>query len=119
MIDEINKWFNLAERDFLSAKKNFKKKIYYVSAFLCQQSVEKGLKALYIKKFQKLLKIHDLVKLAKKVEANIEILEICAELNPIYIETRYPDVPTSYNKEDIKKLLNNTEKVLKWIKMNL
>ena len=53
MIDEINKWFNLAERDFSSAKKNFKKKIYYVSAFLCQQSVEKGLKALYIKKYQR------------------------------------------------------------------
>ena len=119
MIDEITKWFNLAERDFVSAKTNFKKKIYYVSAFLCQQSVEKGLKALYIKKYQKLLKIHDLVKLAKKIGADIKILEICAELNPVYIETRYPDVPTSYSKVDIKKLLKDTEKVLKWIKMNL
>jgi len=65
------------------------------------------------------LKIHDLVKLAKKIDANIEILDICAELNPVYIETRYPDAPTSYNKEDIKKLLKDTEKVLNWIKMNL
>jgi len=55
MNDEINKWFNLAERDFSSSKKNFKKKIYYISAFLCQQSVEKGLKALYIKKISKVL----------------------------------------------------------------
>ncbi|TFG23804.1 MAG: HEPN domain-containing protein [Promethearchaeota archaeon] len=119
MIDEINKWFILAERDFISAKKNFKKRIYYVSAFLCQQSIEKALKALYIKKYQKLLKIHDLVKLAKKVGADINILDICAELNPIYIETRYPDVPTSYNKVDLKKLLKDTEKVLIWIKTNL
>lgn len=119
MIDEINKWFNLAERDFFSAKKIFKKKIYYVSAFLCQQSVEKGLKALYIKKYQKLLKIHDLVKLAKKIGADIEILDVCAKLNPVYLETRYPDVPSSYNKEDIKMLLIDTEKVLKWIKTNL
>ena len=71
MIEEINKWFNLAERDLVSAKKNFKKKIYYVSAFLCQQSVERGLKALYIKKYKELLKIHDLVKLAKKIDANL------------------------------------------------
>lgn len=77
------------------------------------------MKALYIKKYQKLLRIHDLVKLAKKIGANFEILNICAELNPIYIETRYPDVPTSYNKEDVKKILKNTEKVLKWIKTNL
>jgi HEPN domain-containing protein len=41
------------------------------------------------------------------------------KLNPIYIEIRYPDVPSSYNKEDIKELLKDTEKVLKWIKMNL
>ena len=119
MIDEISKWFNLAERDFSSAKKNFKKKIYYVSAFLCQQSVEKGLKALYIKKYQKLLKIHDLVKLAKNIGADMEILDMCVKLNPIYIETRYPDVPSSYNKKDMKELLKDTEKVLKWIKTNL
>lgn len=65
------------------------------------------------------MKIHDLVKLAKNIGADIEILDICVKLNPIYIETRYPDVPSSYNKEDIKELLKETEKVLKWIKTNL
>ncbi len=81
--------------------------------------MKKGLKALYIKKYKKLFKIHDLVKLAKKVGADVEILDICAELNPVYIETRYPDVPTSYSKVDIKKLLKDTEKALIWIKTNL
>ncbi|HDZ17810.1 MAG TPA: HEPN domain-containing protein [archaeon] len=74
MIDEVNKWLNLAERDFFSAK---------------------------------------------KIGADIGILDVCANLNPVYIEARYPDVPTSYKKEEIKKLLKNTEKVLKWIKTNL
>jgi len=90
-----------------------------VAAFLCQQSVEKGLKALYIKKYQKLLKIHDLVELAKKIGAEFEVLDLCSKLNPAYIETRYPDVPKSYNKENIKELLKDAEKVLKWIKKSL
>lgn len=119
MIDEIQKWFNLAEKDFISAKKVFKKKVYYVSAFLCQQSVEKGLKALYIKKFKKLLRIHDLVELGKKINADIEILDVCAKLNPVYIETRYPDVSISYTKNDIREVLKDTEKVIEWIKKNL
>lgn len=94
-------------------------KIYYISAFLCQQSVEKGLKALYIKKYNKLWKIHDLIELAKKVDANSEIFDVCAKLNSAYIETRYPDVPISYTKKEIMELLDNIEKVLKWIKENL
>ena len=99
MSDEVKKWFNLAENDFKSAKKNFKMKIYYISAFLCQQSIEKGLKALYIKKYNKLWKIHDLIELAKKVDANSEIIDVCAKLNSTSIETRYPDVPVSYAKK--------------------
>lgn len=65
------------------------------------------------------MRIHDLVTLAKKINAPTEILDICIKLNPVYIDTRYPDVPRSYNKKEVKELINDTERVLKWIKQNL
>jgi len=61
MIPEVEKWWKQAKRDLKSAKNSFKSKDYYVSSLLAQQTVEKALKALYIKKFNELIKTHDLV----------------------------------------------------------
>lgn len=81
-----------AEKDYEAAKRNFDIKQYYLVAFLCQQAVEKALKALYIKKYKRLLKVHDLVLLARKVDAPSEIQDLCKSLNSYYIETRYPGI---------------------------
>ena len=48
-MDEANRWIAKAERDLNAAKINFDNKLFEVSAFLCQQSVEKALKALQLK----------------------------------------------------------------------
>ena len=49
MRKEIENWWLQAEDDFDSAEKNFTIKKYHLVVFLCQQAVEKGLKALYLK----------------------------------------------------------------------
>ncbi len=88
---EIKLWLKQAQRDFISAKHNFSSKDYYVSALLCQQAAEKALKYLYLRQNPKLVRIHDLVKLAKLVNAPDEIIFKCAEINPVYTEVRYPE----------------------------
>lgn len=71
-------------------------KVYYASAFYSQQSAEKILKAICIKQFNELIKVHDLVFLAKKVDAPQNIVENCKILSKVYIQSRYPgDVTAS------------------------
>ena len=84
---------------------------------------EKALKALLLKKGHKLIKTHDLVLLSRKLSAPEDIVQICKELTPVYVETRYPDLgETGFKeftskeaKEDIKKM----NKITKWAKKNL
>ena len=124
MKEIADNWIMQAESDLSSAKYNFKGRKYDVAAYLCQQSVEKGLKALYIKKNNELIKIHDLVKLGSLVNAPKQIIAICNDLNPIYTEDRYPDfsdvIPAKkFAEKDIKQFLKKAEKVIRWIKRNL
>jgi HEPN domain-containing protein len=120
MKKEILIWLKQAERDFKSAKNSLSSGDYYVSALLSQQAVEKALKFLFIKKNGQLLKIHDLVKLARDVSAPLEIIKSCAEINPVYIEIRYPDgdeLPADkINKSEAVRIISLTEEILKWIK---
>jgi HEPN domain-containing protein len=67
MADERN-WLNRAEHDLKTSKVNLEQKIYDAAAFYCQQSVEKALKALYIKQHSELVKAHDLNFLGRKVD---------------------------------------------------
>ena len=53
MKEEIKRWTNQAYADLKSAKHSLKSKDYYLSAFMCQQAVEKILKAFYLKKYGK------------------------------------------------------------------
>ncbi len=69
MRKEVENWWKQANRDLLSAENAFKSKDYYVAAFLCQQSVEKGLKALYIKKRKESPgAVHSLIYLGKNTK---------------------------------------------------
>jgi HEPN domain-containing protein len=85
---EYKIWLQQANRDLEVAHRNHNNKDYYVVAFFCQQSVEK---ALYLRKFRKLLKIHDLVKLAREVHAPGNIIKFCSRITPVYMEVRYPE----------------------------
>jgi len=124
MKPEVEKWWKQAERDLKSAKNSFKSKDYYVSSLLAQQSVEKALKALYIKKFNELIKTHDLVFLANKIKLAEELIELCDKLSKVYIETRYPDasgrLPSeTFSKEDSLNHINIAEEIIKWIKKEI
>ena len=124
MKEEVKKWWRLAKDDLKSARVNFKSKQYYVCAFLCQQTVEKALKSALIKKAGKLLKIHDLVILGKKVNLPEDLLEKCDKLNGVYIDTRYGDVggklpSQKFTKSVSSALLKTAKEVVKWLEKNI
>lgn len=119
-MEEVKSWIKKAEEDFETAQYNLDGNKIEPGLFFLQQSAEKALKALYIKKFKKLIKVHDLVLLAKKLNAPKEIVEFCKKLTPAYQYTRYPDVSLT---EDIAELtpilLNHCKEILKWVKKNI
>ena len=54
MKEEVKRWWNKAKDDLEKAKILFENKKYDGTVFFCQQSVEKGLKALSLKEKNKL-----------------------------------------------------------------
>ncbi|MBI3035898.1 HEPN domain-containing protein [Candidatus Woesearchaeota archaeon] len=119
MKQEVKRWMKQANEELDTAKINFEAKKYFSAAFWCQQSVEKAFKALLIYKTNKFPKIHDLTKLAKLNEAPLNILELCAKINPAYTVSRYPDSPKKYTRKECKQIISYCQEVLKWIKKNL
>ncbi len=116
---EPKEWMEKAEHDLNTAKINFRENVFDAAAFFCQQAVEKALKALYIKRFRKLFKTHDLYFLGKKVEVPKHLLDICDEISSFYIETRYPDTYAKFEKTSVQEAIRKSEKVLKWAKEKL
>lgn len=117
---DIKVWWEQAARDYISAMNSFNSRDYYVCAILCQQAAEKALKYLLLWKRKELLRIHDMVKLARVVDAPIDIIQICAEISPVYAEVRYPEgseLPASkVNKQEAEHILKQSRKVLQWVK---
>ena len=108
MRNETVLWWKQSEKDFDAAKKNFTIKEYYLVAFLCQQSVEKALKAVYIEKLKTNPgPIHSLIMLATTVKLPEEYFTILRKLSVDFISTRYPyavsGVPYEMYDENIAK----------------
>jgi len=117
MKPEVKEWMNRAEHDLETATYNLKGDRIDAAAFFCQQAVEKALKAIYIKKFGKLIKTHDLSMLGEKVNLPDNLLELCDELIPFYIETRYPGVyENTCEIDEVEEMINKSEELIKWVK---
>ena len=92
----LSEWIKVAEDDLDTASFCYNGKRYLWTIFMCQQAIEKILKALYINTYDKVPpKKHDLIELA----GHANIFEDCSEetkdlfrrLTRYYIKTRYPE----------------------------
>lgn len=85
---EVERLLLQPRRDLANAEKILSTEAYEVVAFLCQQSVEKGLKALYThKRRSRSPATHSLIELAMDLSAP----KALATINPDYVTSRYPD----------------------------
>lgn len=120
MRKEIKNWWEQAKRDLKSAHNSYNSNDFYIASFLSQQAIEKGLKALYLKKKNFVKKIHNIVTLAKELKLPINLIEDCDKVNPVYTDTRYPDAKVGlpserYTKERSKEDIEIAERILKWL----
>lgn len=126
--DKIKYWVDLSEYDLTTAKAMLKTRRFLYVGFMCHQSLEKLLKAAFIKSNSSSPPFtHSLIDLAKRAsiydEFTSEQKDFIDYMQPLNIQARYPT-----NKEKIFKTLSNkkceeiikeTKRLSKWIKMKL
>ncbi|MBS3166256.1 HEPN domain-containing protein [Candidatus Woesearchaeota archaeon] len=117
---EVKRWWEQARQDLGTAHYLFEGKKFKEASFFCQQAAEKSLKAVLIKKEKKIIKIHDLVKLAQLVHLDPLLLPDCKQLTFVYIDARYPDTGQAhYSQEESNNDLERAARILKWAEKNI
>lgn len=124
MREEVKNWWKQSAADLRSAKNMLNSGDYYFSAFASQQAVEKALKALLLKEKSELIKTHSILKIAKLLNFPNELLVKISKLEPVYQETRYPDVSSKipseeFEEKDANEFLNIAAEVLECIKKKI
>lgn len=125
MNDIIGRWFAQAKRDFASAKNSFASKDYYIAVFLCQQAVEKALKA-QIMQAKRISDVesHSLIYLAKLANLPKQFYPLMRELTPQYTLTRYPGATEEppfelFDEKKAKEFIEKSQEVISWISRQL
>ena len=120
MRKEVQNWWKQAQHDVNTAEYLLDGKRYKEASFFCQQAAEKGLKAVLIHKTGKLIKIHDLVKLAKMTGIEKSFLDDCEKLSSVYIDARYPDTGSEeYSREETSLDVGRAKRILQWATKNI
>ena len=128
MSDKISYWIELSDYDIDTANAMLTSKRYLYVGFMAHQSVEKILKAYYVKICAKTAPFsHSLSYLAKKSKIYEEFSEKQKQfidlLEPLNIECRYPShkeqLLKSLTDERCKEIFDNSKQLQQWIKQKL
>lgn len=120
----VRKWLERARYDLDTAKAMLNTRRYLYVAFMCQQSLEKILKAIIIEKGGEVLRTHNLVRLAEMAGVypfmTIEFKDFLTDLTPYAVVSRYGDYKRKLseiiNKKMAIKYLDKTEEIFKWLR---
>jgi len=123
--NKVKYWIEISEEDLETAEILFTKDKYLYAGYFLQQSVEKILKAYYqMTKNDLPPRTHNLVYLTEVTGLINELTDgkenILYTLNPLNLETRYPEyrekILKSLTKVRLNKILDETKEFHKWIK---
>jgi|GEM_PF-92771 len=130
MNENVKYWLDIADYDIETARAMLKTGRYLYVGFMCHQTIEKALKAVVARdcaEGEMPPKTHDLTKLA--IQSNLldlmseEQKNFIEDLNPLNIESRYPEyknqIAAGLTKEICAELIKGTEELLCWIKEQL
>lgn len=125
--DRSDYWMEQAVYDLETAKAMQQTGRYLYVGFMCQQTVEKALKAVIAKTGVFPPKIHDLLRLAELGRLGDSLSDdqnrLLDELHPLSIESRYPShkemLMKTLNKSTCAHYITRTEMMLQWIKGKL
>ncbi len=124
----IDNWLALAEYDLETSKAMLLSGRYIYVAFTSQQSIEKILKAHYVKENKTTPPYtHNLKKLVSELsffsELSPEQITFVEYVNTYYIESRYTDelneIAKSLKKKNATELFEQTKKLFQWLKKKL
>jgi len=106
MTKTIREWVDIAEYDLQTAEAMFKAKRYLYVAFMCQQALEKILKAIFVQMKKEIPpRTHNLLYLLDTLGLNLDEKDksLLAYLNMFYLESRYPGERNRLAKEMDRK----------------
>ncbi len=118
-------WIEKAERDLEVAKFLFSESDFTDTAgFQLHQAAEKSLKAFLLFHKNEYPLTHNLIHLINQCgiynEDILDYIDECERINGYYIEARYPaDMPINYPKDEIRKSIEMTEFLMKYIRNNI
>ena len=125
-VEHSEEWFKQAYYDIASAKAMFDSGKYIYCVFMCHLSIEKALKALYMKVLEENPpKTHSLVYLAHrtKLKLPLQFREFLESLDEVSVPTRYPDeldkLLKDYGKNKTRGIFVKTKEALSWIEKEL
>jgi HEPN domain-containing protein len=122
---EADRWWRQALEDLDTAEKNFDLRKFYVTAFYCQQAVEKAMKALFLEKKREIPpKTHNLLELAEGVSAPESLASGLRRLNVAYSTSRYPDAANglprdAFDPSIARELIDCAQRTIEWVKREL
>jgi HEPN domain-containing protein len=119
----VSHWLERSEYDLETAKAMLDAKRYLYVAYMCQQAIEKLLKAIIAQHGKENLPIHNLNRLAELAELRSELtgeqVDLMAELTAYNIEARYGDYKESLsevvNIQRAKTLYDQTQELFQWL----
>jgi len=124
MSEEFNLWQSKARESLDDAAASLKNHRYSLTAWCCQQALEKLLKAAVIKqKNQRPRKIHDLLPLLR--ESGLAVTDKnaaeIAKISKFYFLVRYPDLNKKFfaTPQVAKTTLEKTREIFLWIEKKL
>jgi HEPN domain-containing protein len=116
-------WQEFARRDLVTARKLLEWGDYLHCAPLCEQAVEKSLKAVIVAKTGQLPpRSHNLRKLLKEVDSVPEwVVEKMPDIEAHYFIARYPaDIDLEfYDQANTQALLEDAEEICQWLSVQV
>lgn len=126
MEDAIQEWVKISDYDLRTAEAMLETGRYLYVVFMCQQAIEKILKAIYCQNKNELPpRTHNLLYLTDILELKVTDADktLLSVLNQFYLETRYPGERSRLAKEMDKikadEYLNKTKGVWKCLRQML
>ncbi|GAK57133.1 hypothetical protein U27_04098 [Candidatus Vecturithrix granuli] len=124
--EKVEYCLDIADYDFETAKSMLTSGRYLYVVFMCQQAIEKMLKALYINIFdEEPPRSHNLAFLFNKlgIGASNETMEVLNSLSAHYINNRYPEykskLSTVLDQKKAEEFLTKTERTYTWLKSQI
>lgn len=124
--EDVAYWRELARYDLETAVAMFRSRRYLYVLFVCQQAIEKMLKALVVRvtgelppRTHRLMRLADMARLPLS-ESQIDLLR---RLSAFYIESRYPSdavsLVTTLDRAAAQDYLQQTRELFRWLAAQL